>query len=46
MDERTDPLRRWGTCEEAASLAEYMCAKENGYMTGTIVACDGGWTAK
>ncbi len=40
------PMGRWGQCEEIAELAIFMISDKNSYMTGTVVYCDGGWTAK
>lgn len=42
--ERT-PLGRWGTCEEIADMVYFLVSKNNSFMTGSIVNCDGGWTA-
>jgi len=39
------PLRRPGTCEEMAHAVLFFCAPESGYITGQILAVDGGWTA-
>ncbi len=40
------PMKRWGTCEEIAELAYFAVSEKNSYMTGTVLYCDGGWTAK
>lgn len=40
------PMKRWGTCEEIANIIKFLVSNINSYMTGTIVYCDGGWTAK
>ena len=40
------PMCRWGECDEIAELALFMISDKNSYMTGTVVYCDGGWTAK
>ena len=40
------PMGRWGTCEEIAKFISFLISKENSYMTGSILYCDGGWTAK
>ena len=42
--ERT-PMGRWGTCHEIAHLIAFLVSKQNSYMTGTTVYCDGGWTS-
>ena len=40
------PLGRWGKVEEIGSLALYMCSEAAGFLTGTDVVIDGGWTAR
>lgn len=40
------PLGRWGTEEEIAQLAVYLCSEAAGWITGTDVVVDGGWTAQ
>ncbi len=40
------PLGRWGKVEEIGSLAVYMCSEAAGFLTGTDVVIDGGWTAR
>jgi NAD(P)-dependent dehydrogenase (short-subunit alcohol dehydrogenase family) len=40
------PLRRWGRVEEIGQLALYLCSEEAGFITGTDVLIDGGWTAQ
>ena len=40
------PVGRWGKVEEIGSLAVYMCSEGAGYLTGTDVVIDGGWTAR
>jgi 2-keto-3-deoxy-L-fuconate dehydrogenase len=39
------PVGRLGTPEEVASLVRYICSPEAGFMTGSIITIDGGWTA-
>ncbi len=39
------PQRRIGNAEEITGLAVYMAGDEASYMTGSVVAIDGGWTA-
>jgi 3-oxoacyl-[acyl-carrier protein] reductase len=39
------PLGRPGTCDEMAHAVLFFCAPESGYITGQILAVDGGWTA-
>jgi NAD(P)-dependent dehydrogenase (short-subunit alcohol dehydrogenase family) len=40
------PAGRWGTEEEVAQLAVYLCSEAAGWITGTDVLLDGGWTAQ
>jgi NAD(P)-dependent dehydrogenase (short-subunit alcohol dehydrogenase family) len=40
------PLGRWGRPEEIGSLALYLCSEEAGFITGTDILIDGGWTAQ
>lgn len=40
------PLGRWGTIEEIAALACFLVSDQAGFITGTDVMIDGGWTAK
>jgi len=40
------PIGRWGKIEEIGALACYLCAEAAGYITGTDILIDGGWTAK
>jgi NAD(P)-dependent dehydrogenase (short-subunit alcohol dehydrogenase family) len=40
------PLGRWGKVEEIGALACYLCSEEAGFITGTDILIDGGWTAK
>ena len=40
------PLGRWGKVEEIGSLACYLCSDDAGFITGTDILIDGGWTAK
>ena len=40
------PLGRWGKVEEIGQLALYLCSEAAGFITGTDVMIDGGWTAK
>ena len=37
---------RWGRVEEIGQLALYLCSEEAGFMTGTDIRIDGGWTAQ
>lgn len=40
------PLARWGNAEEVGSLAVYLCSEAAGFITGTDLLIDGGWTAQ
>ncbi len=40
------PANRWGQPAEIAKLAVYLCSDDAGYITGTDVIIDGGWTAQ
>ena len=40
------PIGRWGNVEEVGSLACYLCSEAAGFITGTDILIDSGWTAK
>ena len=40
------PLARWGSADEIGALACYLCSDAAGFITGTDILIDGGWTAK
>lgn len=40
------PVGRWGKLNEIGALACYLCSEDAGFITGTDVLIDGGWTAK
>jgi NAD(P)-dependent dehydrogenase (short-subunit alcohol dehydrogenase family) len=40
------PIGRWGKVEEVGQLAAYLCSEEAGFITGTDILIDGGWTAQ
>jgi len=40
------PIGRWGRVEEIGRLALYLCASDAGFITGTDILMDGGWTAQ
>ena len=40
------PVGRWGKVREIGKLAIYLCSDEAGFITGTDVVIDGGWTAQ
>lgn len=39
------PVRRWGKTEELVGIIIYLASNASSYMTGSIIALDGGWTA-
>ena len=43
---RRIPVGRWGEEIEVAKLAAYLCSEEAGFITGTDICIDGGWTAQ
>jgi NAD(P)-dependent dehydrogenase (short-subunit alcohol dehydrogenase family) len=38
------PIGRWGTPEDIASLACFLCSDEGSYLNGAIIRADGGIT--
>ena len=38
------PVGRWGRPEEVAQLAVFLCSDAGGFITGTDIVIDGGWT--
>jgi NAD(P)-dependent dehydrogenase (short-subunit alcohol dehydrogenase family) len=40
------PVGRWGRVEEVGQLALYLCSDAAGFITGTDILIDGGWTAQ
>ncbi len=40
------PMARWGEPEEIGKLALFLCSDAAGYITGTDIVIDGGWTAR
>ena len=40
------PLGRWGKLEEVGALAVFLCSDAAGFITGTDILIDGGWTAQ
>ena len=40
------PVGRWGRPEEVARLAVYLCSEEAGFLTGTDIVIDGGWSTQ
>lgn len=39
------PQHRWGELDEVRSAAVYLASREAGFVTGTALYVDGGWTA-
>ena len=40
------PVGRWGEIQEVGALACYLCSEFAGFITGTDILIDGGWTVK
>ena len=40
------PLGCWGRVEDIGQLALYLCSENAGFITGTDILIDGGWTAQ
>jgi NAD(P)-dependent dehydrogenase (short-subunit alcohol dehydrogenase family) len=40
------PMGRWGRPEEIGKLARFLCSDDAGFITGTDILIDGGWTAQ
>jgi NAD(P)-dependent dehydrogenase (short-subunit alcohol dehydrogenase family) len=40
------PLGRWGRVEEVGKMAVYLCSQDAGFITGTDLLIDGGWTTQ
>lgn len=40
------PVGRWGKVEEIGALVTYICSDLAGFVTGTDILIDGGWTAR
>jgi NAD(P)-dependent dehydrogenase (short-subunit alcohol dehydrogenase family) len=38
------PVGRWGKVEEIGAIACYLCSDLSGFVTGTDILIDGGWT--
>jgi len=42
---RRTPLGRWGTPEEMAEVAAFLCSRRASFITGSLTMADGGWVA-
>lgn len=40
------PMRRWGKSEELADVVSMLASQGSSFVTGQIIAVDGGWTAR
>jgi NAD(P)-dependent dehydrogenase (short-subunit alcohol dehydrogenase family) len=40
------PIGTWGNPKDVGKLARFLCSEDAGYITGTDVLIDGGWTAQ
>jgi len=40
------PVGRWGKVQEVGALACFLCSEDAGFITGTDILIDGGWTTK
>ncbi len=40
------PIGRWGEVKEIGAMACYLCSDLAGFITGTDILIDGGWTAR
>jgi NAD(P)-dependent dehydrogenase (short-subunit alcohol dehydrogenase family) len=39
------PMGAWGDPNDVGKLARFLCSEDAGYITGTDILIDGGWTA-
>jgi NAD(P)-dependent dehydrogenase (short-subunit alcohol dehydrogenase family) len=42
---RRAPVRRWGTVDEVAEVAVFLCSPRASFVTGSLAMVDGGWVA-
>jgi NAD(P)-dependent dehydrogenase (short-subunit alcohol dehydrogenase family) len=40
------PVGRWGEVQEVGRMAVYLCSQDAGFITGTDLLIDGGWTCQ
>jgi 2-deoxy-D-gluconate 3-dehydrogenase len=40
------PAGRWGEPEDLATAALFLASRSSGYVTGTMIPVDGGWSAR
>ncbi len=40
------PVGRWGQVAEIGALVTYLCSEQSGFVTGTDIVIDGGWTTR
>jgi NAD(P)-dependent dehydrogenase (short-subunit alcohol dehydrogenase family) len=40
------PLGRWGDPKDIGKLTQFLCSEDAGYITGTDILIDGGWTTQ
>ena len=40
------PAGRWGAPDDLAGAIVYLCSPASAYVTGTLLAVDGGWLSR